>query len=97
MPGEKLDLSVNIRISPEESENKVKVFVFRLYSKIFGYFGVALVATVEITPEIAQNPIKEFSQEEELEELLKIDNEVGPIVYKIANDFVEEGLGDFDQ
>jgi len=97
LPGQKLDISVNIRISPEETENTVKVFIFRFYSKTYGYFGVALVATVEIIPEIPLNSVKELSQEDKLEELFEGDDELNPIMYEIANDFVEEGLGNFDQ
>eukprot|EP00343_Euplotes_focardii_P008365 CAMPEP_0205822630 /NCGR_PEP_ID=MMETSP0206-20130828/13332_1 /ASSEMBLY_ACC=CAM_ASM_000279 /TAXON_ID=36767 /ORGANISM="Euplotes focardii, Strain TN1" /LENGTH=571 /DNA_ID=CAMNT_0053119063 /DNA_START=13 /DNA_END=1728 /DNA_ORIENTATION=+ len=95
-PGQKVDISVNIRISPEEKDNTVKVFVFRLYSKVYGHFGVALVATIEVIPEIQVNPIENMSQMDKLEELLEGDEEVNPIMYEIANDFVEEGLGDFD-
>lgn len=96
-PGQKLDISVNIRINPEETENNVKVFIFRLHSRIYGYFGVALLATVEIIPKEDNKEIEEMSQEDKLTELLEGDDEVNPIMYEIANDFVEEGLGNFDE
>lgn len=88
---------MNIRISEEETENNVKVFIFRLHSRLYGYFGVALVATVEIIPDEAKNEVEVFTQEEKLEELLEGDDDVNPIMYEIANDFVEEGLGNFDE
>lgn len=96
MPGEKLDISVNIRIKEDEKENIVKVFVFRFYNHIYGHFGVPLIATVEVTPDLSHQPAKEYSQEEKLQELLEGD-EINPILYEIANDFVEEGLGNFQQ
>ena len=96
-PGQKLDISVNIRISKNETDNVVKAFVFRLYSKIYGYFGVALLATVEIIPEIKKDPLENMSQMEKLEAILEGEDEVNPIMYEIANDFVEEGLGNFEQ
>lgn len=96
MPGEKLDISVNIRIKEDETDNIVKVFVFRFYNHIYGHFGVPLIATVEVTPDLSHQPAKEYSQEEKLQELLEGD-EVNPILYEIANDFVEEGLGNFQQ
>jgi hypothetical protein len=97
LPGEKLDISINIKISPEETENTVKVFVFRFHSHIYGYFGCPLFATVEVIPENPVNEFKELSQEEKLKELFEGDDEVNPILYEIANDFVEEGLGTFEQ
>lgn len=97
LPGEKLDISINIKINPEETENTVKVFVFRFHSHIYGYFGNPLIATVEIIPENPVNEFKELSQEEKLKELFEGDDEVNPILYEIANDFVEEGLGNFEQ
>jgi hypothetical protein len=96
-PGQKIDISINIKIGEDESENTVKVFVFRFYSKIWGYFGQPLVATVEVTPDVCKSAFKELSQVEKLRELMEGQDEVNPIMYEIANDFVEEGLGNFDQ
>ena len=95
-PGEKMDISINIKIDESENDNVVKVFVFRLHSKLYGAFGDPLIATVEVTPEIVQNPIDKMSQEDMLHEFLEGDN-VNPILYEIANDLTEEGLGNFEE
>lgn len=96
MPGEKLDVSINIKVSEKETENSIKMYVFRFFNKHYGHFGSPLIATVEVVPDILRNPIEDLSQEERLKEILEGD-EINPILYGIANDFVEEGLGTFDQ
>lgn len=93
-PGDKLDISINIRIKESENQNIVKVFVFRFYNKYYGHFGEPLVATVEVVPDIIHAPA--LSQEEQLMEFLE-GEEFNPALYEIANDFVEEGLGNFEQ
>jgi hypothetical protein len=93
-PGDKLDISINIKIKEDEKQNIVKVFVFRFYNKIFGHFGEPLIATVEVVPDVIHAPA--LSQEEQLMEFLE-GEEFNPALYEIANDFVEEGLGNFDQ
>lgn len=95
-PGEKMDLSVNIKISEDETKNTVKVYVFRLYSKLYGEFGEPLIATVEITPDFVKSPLDKLAQDDKLKELLEGDD-FNPILYEIANDFVEEGLGNFER
>lgn len=95
-PGEKMDVSINITINENEKENKVEVYVFRFWNKLYGFFGEPMFATVEITPEESQHPAENLSPEEKLQELLEGDD-VNPILYEIANDFVEEGLGTFQQ
>lgn len=96
-PGQKLDVSINIKINEDECENSVKVFVFRFYSHIWGYFGQPLIATVEVIPDFNKSVAREVSQEEKLKEFMEGQDEVNPIMYEIANDFVEEGLGTFEQ
>lgn len=95
-PGEKMDISVNITIDENITDNIVQVYVFRLYSSFYGSFGEPLIATVEVIPEVAKNPISDLSQEEKLKELFEGDD-INPILYEIANDFVDEGLGNFEQ
>jgi hypothetical protein len=94
LPGNKLDISINIKINEKEKHNVVKVFVFRFHSKTFGYFGEPLTCTVEVTPEVDNVP--QINQEEQLSQLLDGD-EFNTALYEIANDFVEEGLGNFEQ
>ena len=87
-PDESLEISVAIQIQSTNKTNHVEVFVFRFYSETCGFFGEPLIATVEVLPE--------QSQEDLFKELVEGEN-TNPILYEIAQDFVDEGLGTFEQ
>ena len=95
-PGDKVDISINIKIKEDETANKVEVYVFRFWNKFYGYFGEPLIATVEITPEFAPIKMEDILQEDKLKELLESD-EINPIYYEMASDLWEEGLGTFEE
>ncbi|CAI2363520.1 unnamed protein product [Moneuplotes crassus] len=95
-PGQRMDISVNIHISPDISSNEVQVFIFRLHNRIYGYYGVALVATVEVTPSY-NSKIWLNNSQESFEELIHQVDDAECVLYGIANDFVEEGLGNFEK
>ena len=95
-PGDKMEISINIKINEDEADNKVEVFVFRFWNKFYGYFGEPLVATIEITPDVVPKKMEDLLQEDKLKELLEGD-EINPIYYEMANDLSEEGLGSFEE
>ena len=86
-----LEMSVKIKISDEKVENHIEQFVFRFFSERSGYFGEPMVCTVEVTPEVM------MPQEDKLKEILTGSDDTNPILLEIANDFVSEGLGTFEQ
>ena len=90
-PREMLEMSVKIKISEEKVENHIEQFVFRFFSERSGYFGEPMVCTVEVTPEVM------MPQEDKLKEILTGSDDTNPILLEIANDFVSEGLGTFEQ
>jgi len=95
-PNDKLEISINIKIDENETENKVVVYVFRFKSPMYGEFGDPLLATVEIVPDLVQKPFEKILQEDKLKEFFE-GEEINPIYYEMANDLSEDGMGTFEQ
>lgn len=59
LPGDSLELTLNIKISPLKTDHHIELYAFEFYSDKHGQFGELLEATVEVTP-------KDMKQEEAL-------------------------------
>lgn len=92
LPGDSLELTLNIKISPLKTENCVELYAFEFYTDKHGQFGEILEATVEIVP-------KDMKQEDALMHILQDENvdEKDPEVIKVATEMMNEGLGSLEE